>query len=250
LPLESLTPISLLGNLLFVQDFKVPVYGSNGPLWSLAFEFWYYMTFIAAYNLYNFRTRSTKCVLGSVFILLVATQIVNSDWYFLGATWISGALTRMIIHRYSTRKVRVCKLYWLIVVVTVPTLVTLSFAFFITEIAGVLLVTLLTCVMIIYLANVDLVVLGNISQIVSRFIFNLSNSSFSLYAFHFPLLALVARFFYSGPSQRLSMATFLANSWVILLVYFVCYLVFFCTEKNTSIVRVYLSNRFKLQLDR
>ena len=37
--------LTLLGNLLFVQTVAVPVFGSNGPLWSLANEFWYYLVF-------------------------------------------------------------------------------------------------------------------------------------------------------------------------------------------------------------
>lgn len=34
-----------LGNAAFLQTILVPVFGSNGPLWSLAFEFWYYLWF-------------------------------------------------------------------------------------------------------------------------------------------------------------------------------------------------------------
>ena len=37
--------LTLLGNLCFVQNITVPVFGSNGPLWSLANEFWYYVMF-------------------------------------------------------------------------------------------------------------------------------------------------------------------------------------------------------------
>ncbi|MDA7675837.1 acyltransferase [Akkermansiaceae bacterium] len=34
-----------LGNLAFLQTVTIPVFGSNGPLWSLANEFWYYTLF-------------------------------------------------------------------------------------------------------------------------------------------------------------------------------------------------------------
>jgi peptidoglycan/LPS O-acetylase OafA/YrhL len=34
-----------LGNLVFLQTVLVPEFGSNGPLWSLANEFWYYVLF-------------------------------------------------------------------------------------------------------------------------------------------------------------------------------------------------------------
>lgn len=41
----SLGHPTFLGNLFFLQTIAVPVYGSNGPLWSLANEFWYYTLF-------------------------------------------------------------------------------------------------------------------------------------------------------------------------------------------------------------
>ncbi len=36
---------TLLGNVAFLQDFYVRPYGSNGPLWSLSYEFWFYLVF-------------------------------------------------------------------------------------------------------------------------------------------------------------------------------------------------------------
>ena len=50
---KTLTLESLAGNILFLQTIalpgmdghRVPTFGSNGPLWSLANEFWYYMAF-------------------------------------------------------------------------------------------------------------------------------------------------------------------------------------------------------------
>lgn len=36
---------AFFGNVFFLQTILSPVFGSNGPLWSLANEFWYYMLF-------------------------------------------------------------------------------------------------------------------------------------------------------------------------------------------------------------
>ena len=36
---------TFIGNLLFLQNIYTPVFGINGPLWSLANEFWYYVLF-------------------------------------------------------------------------------------------------------------------------------------------------------------------------------------------------------------
>lgn len=42
---ERLTPWVGLGNALFLHEIFVPPFGSNGPLWSLSYEFWYYTLF-------------------------------------------------------------------------------------------------------------------------------------------------------------------------------------------------------------
>lgn len=42
---KQLTAGAFAGNLFFVQTILCPVFGSNGPLWSLANEFWYYVLF-------------------------------------------------------------------------------------------------------------------------------------------------------------------------------------------------------------
>jgi peptidoglycan/LPS O-acetylase OafA/YrhL len=43
-PLD-LSMATFAGNALFLQTILVPVLGTNGPLWSLAYEFWYYAVF-------------------------------------------------------------------------------------------------------------------------------------------------------------------------------------------------------------
>lgn len=47
-PLVNLTAGNFLGNLLFLQTIFCDTFGSNGPLWSLANEFWYYVMFPVA----------------------------------------------------------------------------------------------------------------------------------------------------------------------------------------------------------
>ena len=42
---QTLTATAFFGNALFLQSIRVPVFGSNSPLWSLANEFWYYVLF-------------------------------------------------------------------------------------------------------------------------------------------------------------------------------------------------------------
>lgn len=39
---------ALFGNLFMLQDVLTPTRGSNGPLWSLSYEWWYYCLFAFA----------------------------------------------------------------------------------------------------------------------------------------------------------------------------------------------------------
>lgn len=47
-----------LGNLVFLQTIAVSTFGSNGPLWSLANEFWYYIAYPALFLLFTRRKLS------------------------------------------------------------------------------------------------------------------------------------------------------------------------------------------------
>ncbi|HTP26786.1 MAG TPA: acyltransferase family protein, partial [Anaeromyxobacteraceae bacterium] len=39
------SPVTLIGNLFFLMTAYVPVWGTNGPLWSLKFEWWFYVLY-------------------------------------------------------------------------------------------------------------------------------------------------------------------------------------------------------------
>jgi peptidoglycan/LPS O-acetylase OafA/YrhL len=45
IPQNQMTIGTFVGNLFFLQTVTCPTFGSNGPLWSLSNEFWYYVLF-------------------------------------------------------------------------------------------------------------------------------------------------------------------------------------------------------------
>jgi peptidoglycan/LPS O-acetylase OafA/YrhL len=95
----TLTLPTLAGNSLFLQTIAlpglhgltVPAFGSNGPLWSLSNEFWYYMAFPLLVLLMA-RGRSwpirMTCGLG----LLLWGWFVGSSIALLGIPWLMGVL--------------------------------------------------------------------------------------------------------------------------------------------------------------
>ncbi len=89
--LRSTAPV-FFGNLFFLQSVVSPVFGSNGPLWSLSYEFWYYILFpalmIAAASWTGIRSRG--CLYFGLALLMFWFVGIQISLYFL--IWLMGAL--------------------------------------------------------------------------------------------------------------------------------------------------------------
>jgi peptidoglycan/LPS O-acetylase OafA/YrhL len=68
--ITHLDGITLLGNLGFLMNTYVPAYGGNGPLWSLKFEWWFYMIYPAFWWLSR---RSISLATVSMFVFFAAS---------------------------------------------------------------------------------------------------------------------------------------------------------------------------------
>lgn len=80
---------TLLGNLLGLQRLAVPVFGDNFPLWSLAYESWYYLLFpLLATAVLGHRARHRA---GALLLVLLALALLGDviAAYFL--VWLLGA---------------------------------------------------------------------------------------------------------------------------------------------------------------
>ncbi len=79
----------LLGNYAFLQGIYVPVLGSNGPLWSLPNEFWYYIAFPFLACACWSRLSPLKRVI--CFLLLIAVLLfIHPAVALLGLVWLMG----------------------------------------------------------------------------------------------------------------------------------------------------------------
>jgi peptidoglycan/LPS O-acetylase OafA/YrhL len=88
--LRSTIPV-FFGNLFFLQSIVSPVFGSNGPLWSLSYEFWYYILFpvfalVAAAWIGNRR----RALYAGLLLLLLWFIGPRLAFYFV--IWLAGAL--------------------------------------------------------------------------------------------------------------------------------------------------------------
>jgi peptidoglycan/LPS O-acetylase OafA/YrhL len=193
-------PGVLAGNLLFLQGIAVPVYGTDGPLWSLANEFWYYILFplgfIAVRGIHQEKEIPVwlRVVIASLGLLLIRWLPSGHVAGFL--VWMLGLLVFQTQGSTGSRTRQA--MLWIGLFVAVASLVyskleslqsdwqlspdlAVGFAF-------TLLLIGLSCGRA---PSTSLIPLRGPIE-------GLSNSSFSLYLFHFPLVVLIGTFYYKG----------------------------------------------------
>jgi peptidoglycan/LPS O-acetylase OafA/YrhL len=92
---------TLLGNLAFLQDFLVRPYGSNGPLWSLSYEFWFYITFPLLVGTGGPWRRGA---MAAAALTIIAAG--GRDFLFFFSIWLMGALVAGIWPRLAALRSR------------------------------------------------------------------------------------------------------------------------------------------------
>lgn len=82
---------TFLGNMLFLQNISSPAFGSNGALWTLSLEFWYYILFMLGYLAFARGTRQTLRVMYAALLILVAIFLGGANLSLL-PVWLGGAV--------------------------------------------------------------------------------------------------------------------------------------------------------------
>ena len=178
---SRLSATTLLGNILFLQDIAVPSYGSNGALWTLACEFWYYVYFPLAYLAVQSRRWWWIVCAGAGLLLLPGSHL------FL--CWLMGGLVYYAAeHRAATRSV-----HWIAPVAALGVFAAVNLGSKLLELPTVANDLLLAASFSVFLG------LGIRSTFgAARGLSGLaalgSRSSYSLYAIHLPVLVFVCNF--------------------------------------------------------
>jgi peptidoglycan/LPS O-acetylase OafA/YrhL len=235
-----LTLRDLAGSFVFVQSLLVHPFGSNGPLWSLANEFWYYVWFPPLYQLLSKRGLSIAAGLFALITMSAFRQLLPGFICWLFGSLLFYCTQRPIVRTAPERRARFA-------------VAATSLLFF-----GVLGLSRLP----------QLAIDGNIQDILISGCFALllfavirsansyphqlaplcrygARSSYSLYVVHFPLVVFLAALFVA-PAHRLPPSTGLLLSFIgIGLVAIFCgYVVSAVTEGNTSTLRRWLKRQY------
>lgn len=97
-PDPSHSPLTLLGNVFFVQYIHVQPFGFNLPLWSLAYEFWYYAIFPAVVIAVSARFAANWRVVAAL-VAIAGCLVAGLDVLQLGVAWLFGVLAAMLAGR-------------------------------------------------------------------------------------------------------------------------------------------------------
>jgi len=204
----SASLLNFFANIFFLQTIFTPVFGTNGPLWSLANEFWYYVLFplcmvaLGGPLLGQAGTRTwVRIALGALAVtLLVLLPVGITSAFFI---WLLGAPVYFVVGRLGVVARRVTLAGGLAAFVAAlgySKATALHERFFVSP---DLLIGLGFVILCAALANMppprrpkSLFVQGS---------HGLSAFSYSLYLVHFPIVALIGSTLYG--TQRLSANT-------------------------------------------
>jgi len=188
---ERLDPLTALGNVGFLQTIAVPTYGTNASLWSLAYEAAFYAIFPLALYAWKGRGGTPARILNAVLLLAVCALAGPAVLMYL-PVWLMGAGVALFRPAISARLARLRPL----ALTSARTLaaIALAAAMAATQAAysnrNVLLLAAATTVLLILLVeDVRWTGLpGRVLDGLSRY----AESSYSLYAVHLPIAALIA----------------------------------------------------------
>jgi peptidoglycan/LPS O-acetylase OafA/YrhL len=225
----------LFGNYFFLQAIRVPVLGSNNPLWSLSYEFWYYAAFpLLVYAFWRKRNVAPRLI--SALLLAVLAFFVGEKIAPAGLIWLMGVTIHWLPVRKPATVLKARVLLGGVISLTVVTLAcckqyhTAVFDFVLGAVVSVLIYAILSC-------SED-----RLSPIYTYLAQHTARSSYTLYLVHVPALVFLTAWI--GQQRWQPDGRHLLFAFGILAVVFVyAQIVYLSFERNTGAIRRWLKPR-------
>jgi peptidoglycan/LPS O-acetylase OafA/YrhL len=234
---EEWSNSTFLGNVFFLQTIKYSIFTSNKALWSLANEFWYYILFpliSIPFSIKGIKIIKILIALGILGLFyFIMPNIIN-----LFPIWLIGVGARFI-----TPSTFFLKKKWLILTYILFAGSILFSNMHSTLLTNTMVGLLFSTLLILHRGNtlINFKILKKPANILSDF-------SFSMYAFHLPIMFLLLAFFKNKIGFDIRYTNAHYNEWLIYLVILTMlitgtYILYFLTEKNTYKLRTWLLNK-------
>lgn len=229
---ERLGIATLLGNVFCLQTVFVSSLGSNGPLWSLANEWWYYVAFALALSAWLTSTRVSRiiCCCGLAILVLVLPAKITI-WF---ALWLLGVGVAPLEQRWAGWPA------WVGLVTFVGILCAEHFlpvgSGLVSEFAPDLLLAVAFALALLC-AKRGRWAVGNLHPWLASF-------SYTTYLVHVPAMVLIVatvhRLFHFGIAEQPGLAAAAFMAMLIGFLYLYAWTFAFLTERRTNKVRLWL----------
>lgn len=222
--LRRLTIENFFGNIFLLQEIYFERYGSNGPLWSLAYEFWYYVLFPSLYVIFFSFRKKIKIV--SLIIVMILFYILPISLLKYFSIWLLGAFINFI------PKV-IFKNFWIPFTLFSLMFIYSSEYFDLKYINFVYYFIMSSFLALSFnsLNNKNTKKLNNSYIKISNFF---SNFSYSTYIIHYPILILLSSITIKVTNSSLQILII-----CLVCIYLISYMFYLLTEKNTNKLKKY-----------
>ncbi|MFC4395227.1 acyltransferase family protein [Arthrobacter sedimenti] len=225
-------------NVVFLQRTRCSPYGSNDSLWSLAYEFWFYILFaaVAAFAWGIVRRQWAALALG-LLVAAGAVGLFGIGLLSLMPAWLLGTCLAVLHARWKAKRIPA----WFLL-----SRIRMLYLFTAVTVAGMLLSNLISPpewlrFLIVGVACAPLILLTAVApwgggSLVAKRIASLGLISFSLYVFHLPLVKFIVGLL-SGTGGFGALGNIVSVYAVAALVAVCCVPLWSVTERHTGRVR-------------
>ncbi|WP_316810267.1 acyltransferase [Pedobacter heparinus] len=229
---SKLTPEIFIGNVLFLQKILVPTLGSNGSLWSLTNEFWYYVTFpLLFFSSFRYYGKATRMIfaIASVMILF----FVGKDIAINFILWLMGGISYIMLKKI---KISIFDNKPALFILTLLFLITISLtrSKLYPAIFNNFSIGLVFSLLIPFLTRAQMR-----NQLLKKVSIYLSDVSYTLYLAHLPIIYVITSMI-SAQSLDWSNKNFLIYLAISTTVFMYSRLLWFLFEKNTKNIKYWI----------
>jgi Predicted acyltransferases len=222
---------TFLANAFFLQNILSDVFGSNAPLWSLSYEFWYY-AFFPFLLVAMATTKSIPARVASGVIL--AGMLAFTGWdiaaYFL--IWLMGVGVSVLPLRLPARLAGIAMAASSLLLLA---LTALELKHHLPLFASDFIAAIATCALVWCILHAQEISVGRFYRFCAR---NLSSMSFTLYLVHFPMLAILSAWLMPIWSPwTMSAAALVKFSAILATVFAASWVMYYLFERNTPHIR-------------
>ncbi|RQH02189.1 acyltransferase family protein [Paraburkholderia dinghuensis] len=239
---------AFFGNLFMLQGVLTPTLGSNGPLWSLSYEWWYYCLFALAIVALTSERAWRIGWAAAALALVVALPLALTLWGFV---WMLGIVAHRWVYSKAWRPAPAFGVA-LFAAALLASRLTHGIAAIDTSLAG-------SFTRDFVLGMAYMVALASTSRLshalpLAALHRRLADFSYSTYLFHFPALLLLCAFacqtFGLRFSQQPDARGLVCFGVAVTLVYAYCFAASLLTERHTARVRHWLDAHLRAQEQR